>query len=188
MKIIYVLASMALMLLTLSSAPVTAQSRPGAVTRVRVDPVASRRSDFGVYDHRRVGKKGPGPAFCRNGRGHPVHGWSWCVRKGWAGYAPARPVRVRWERVWWGRVDLYAPRGVGRLGWVDAHRFLDRRVLMRLERRRAHMGLRGELVVRWVRDYGGETVVQVRAGGFLMAEMRDQDRDGFADLVLLARL
>jgi hypothetical protein len=50
------------------------------------------------------------------------------------------------------------------------------------------MGLRGGLVVRWVRDSGGQTVVQVRAGDFLMAEMRDHDRDGFADLVLVARL
>src|SRR5687768_7213323 len=27
--------------------------------------------------------KGNGPAFCRNGQGHPVHGWAWCEDKGW---------------------------------------------------------------------------------------------------------
>jgi hypothetical protein len=27
--------------------------------------------------------KGNGPAFCRNGQGHPVHGWEWCEDKGW---------------------------------------------------------------------------------------------------------
>ena len=27
--------------------------------------------------------KGNGPAFCRNGQGHPVHGWQWCEDKGW---------------------------------------------------------------------------------------------------------
>ena len=30
-----------------------------------------------------AGKKGNGPAFCRNGQGHPVHGWRWCEDKGW---------------------------------------------------------------------------------------------------------
>ncbi len=28
-------------------------------------------------------KNGNGPAFCRNGQGHPVHGWEWCRQKGW---------------------------------------------------------------------------------------------------------
>jgi hypothetical protein len=28
--------------------------------------------------------KGNGPAFCRNGQGHPVHGWQWCEDKGWS--------------------------------------------------------------------------------------------------------
>jgi hypothetical protein len=27
--------------------------------------------------------KGGGPPFCQNGRGHPVHGWEWCARKGY---------------------------------------------------------------------------------------------------------
>lgn len=29
-------------------------------------------------------ERGTGPAFCRNGQGHPVHGWRWCEEKGWA--------------------------------------------------------------------------------------------------------
>ncbi len=28
-------------------------------------------------------RNGNGPAFCRNGQGHPVHGWEWCQQKGW---------------------------------------------------------------------------------------------------------
>jgi hypothetical protein len=24
-----------------------------------------------------------GPAFCRSGAGHPVHGWEWCRQRGW---------------------------------------------------------------------------------------------------------
>ena len=26
---------------------------------------------------------GNGPAFCRSGAGHPVHGWAWCRERGW---------------------------------------------------------------------------------------------------------
>ena len=29
--------------------------------------------------------KGGGPAFCRSGQGHPVHGWEWCRERGWDG-------------------------------------------------------------------------------------------------------
>lgn len=28
-------------------------------------------------------EKGGGPAFCRSGEGHPVHGWEWCRARGW---------------------------------------------------------------------------------------------------------
>jgi hypothetical protein len=28
-------------------------------------------------------RNGNGPAFCRNGQGHPVHGWEWCRSRGW---------------------------------------------------------------------------------------------------------
>ncbi len=28
-------------------------------------------------------KNGNGPAFCRNGQGHPVHGLEWCRQRGW---------------------------------------------------------------------------------------------------------
>lgn len=29
------------------------------------------------------GERGNGPAFCRSGAGHPVHGRAWCRDKGW---------------------------------------------------------------------------------------------------------
>lgn len=28
-------------------------------------------------------RNGNGPAFCRSGEGHPVHGMAWCRAKGW---------------------------------------------------------------------------------------------------------
>lgn len=36
-----------------------------------------------------------GPAFCRSGRGHPVHGWAWCVRKGFVRPRPYRELPPR---------------------------------------------------------------------------------------------
>lgn len=40
---------------------------------------------------------GNGPAFCRSGAGHPVHGWEWCRAKGWD--------RADRDRGWWERED-----------------------------------------------------------------------------------
>jgi hypothetical protein len=36
------------------------------------------------------GRQDQGPAFCRNGQGHPVYGWQWCEQRGW-GQRQARP-------------------------------------------------------------------------------------------------
>jgi hypothetical protein len=38
-----------------------------------------------------------GPAFCRSGAGHPVHGWEWCRQRGWnrTGVQSARGAGVR---------------------------------------------------------------------------------------------
>lgn len=47
------------------------------------------------------GARGGGPPFCQNGQGHPVHGWDWCVSKG---FAPAwqGPAFLRgWEGIRW---------------------------------------------------------------------------------------
>jgi hypothetical protein len=40
--------------------------------------------------------QGSGPAFCRSGEGHPVHGWQWCREKGWdrAGRSVDRTGRI----------------------------------------------------------------------------------------------
>lgn len=38
------------------------------------------------YDREANSKRGEGPPFCRNGEGHPVHGWEWCEKKGYGGY------------------------------------------------------------------------------------------------------
>lgn len=35
-------------------------------------------------------RNGNGPAFCRNGQGHPAHGWEWCRERGWGNATNAR--------------------------------------------------------------------------------------------------
>ena len=51
-----------------------------------------------------------GPAFCRSGAGHPVHGWEWCRQRGWdrarISSAPRRAVRRNQQR----QPDPYAYR------------------------------------------------------------------------------
>ena len=45
------------------------------------------------------GGNGGGPAFCRSGQGHPVHGWQWCRDKGWdSGTRSIRDVGNRRDR------------------------------------------------------------------------------------------
>ena len=51
-----------------------------------------------------------GPAFCRSGAGHPVHGWEWCRQRGWdrtrVQSAPGTAVRRSQQ----GQRDPYASR------------------------------------------------------------------------------
>ena len=48
----------------------------------------------------RLKNNGNGPAFCRSGAGHPVHGWAWCRERGWDrnGFWRQDDVRNRDER------------------------------------------------------------------------------------------
>jgi hypothetical protein len=57
--------------------------------------------------HKSRAGNGGGPAFCRSGAGHPVHGWEWCRQKGWepAGISPVPGTAVRR-----GQRDPYADR------------------------------------------------------------------------------
>ena len=41
------------------------------------------------------GRQGNGPAFCRSGQGHPVHGWEWCEQRGWGSGNTTRSARTR---------------------------------------------------------------------------------------------
>lgn len=48
----------------------------------RRDRGKDRRTQGGIFGNTSKQKKGKGPAFCRSGEGHPVHGRQWCRDKG----------------------------------------------------------------------------------------------------------
>ena len=65
------------------------------------------------------GRNGNGPAFCRNGQGHPVHGWEWCEQRGWG--SRGSTVRGTRERV-------AVPRGRDASGTTGGRRVENRRI------------------------------------------------------------
>jgi len=144
------------------------------------------------YDDRYRGrsrKQGKGPAFCRSGAGHPVHGRRWCVEKGY-GLGGARAHAVQWERQYWN--DAYFGRQWyrARPDFVDGRLLVDvlgRGTYARLDLMRERMGSRYALTGRWVRPNGGALVLQVRSGSTAIAELSDLNGDGRVDVVMVAR-
>lgn len=144
-----------------------------------------------------------GPAFCRSGRGHPVHGWRWCARRGWRAtpYRPARAYRVparayparaypvgvwaavRWEGVW---LDAgYAPGYRGNRAPLRS--WIGRSATRRIREHADWLGLHGRLSGRWVDSGYGGVEVEVRAGPIPVARLIDRERDGHAEVLLLRR-
>ena len=90
------------------------------------------------------GRQGHGPPFCRNGRGHPVHGQAWCQAKGWT---------ATWQRTRWDDVVLRDPRQrrSGRVYEQDTlAEILGRVVFGRVESQRRRVGAGGPLQGRWL--------------------------------------
>lgn len=184
-------------------------SRGGQAARDRSEPTRrerttaqSRRSgayppSSGEYyrggdrdeDHRGKSAKG-GPAFCRSGAGHPVHGRQWCARKGYGSggdyryddrrYDHAQPRmerRSRLEDILFGRraseSGVLSPRLLESLLGRGAYRLLDAE--------RSTLGSRSPLEGRWVPTHDGAQVLQLRSGSLPVAELVDVDRDGRVD-------
>ena len=150
------------------------------------------QNNYPTYDPRSQGrgrgakvKNGNGPPFCRNGQGHPTKGWQWCVDKGWAnGAAPS----WGWEQQGgWSDVIFRnpAPRQGGQVGNRSMGSILGDIVLGRLTRTGMDSGLSGPVDGRWLPLSNGGSVLQVRMGGYPLAELADLNRDGRADAVLL---
>jgi hypothetical protein len=168
-------------------------AKRGTTTR-RGDVVVgtSRRDDDRRWDDRdsdsdrRNGKyknnkgRGNGPAFCRNGQGHPVHGREWCRQKGYnTGYG-------NYSRVDWGDVIL-------RRGRYDRQRDLNRGtlqdilgsvVLGRFDRQRNYLGYSQPLYGRWS-DGNDGSVLRLLSGSQTIGQIIDTNRDGRGDVILL---
>lgn len=146
-----------------------------------------RGDDRWGYERERVrkptGKKG-GPPFCQNGNGHPVHGWRWCVEKGY-GHRERR-----WERVRWERVTLRRPRQYNSADALRRESLIDilgSVVFGRIETHGRNLVGAAPIVGRWTptQGYRDGGVLQLRAGNLPIAELTDLDGDGIADVILL---
>ena len=148
--------------------------------------------------------QGNGPPFCRDGRGHPVHGRRWCTEHGYRlgndRYDPRdrrddrydpwdrRDDRLDrdWERVRWD-VAFYNPRyRQSRLSRNELTDLLGRRSYDRFDEHRRRSGFSGSLLGNWTvtqRGYG----LQLLAGGRPLALLVDGNRDGRVDEIYLAR-
>lgn len=128
------------------------------------------------------------PAFCRNGRGHPVHGRRWCRdRFGYDRIHVRRPwVRTRWDDAYF-RIDRRHRYGDRHVEAWELARIVGPLTHRRLVAHRDRMGFRGTLHGRWIEPRGGGLVLQVRAGIHPLAELSDLNRDGRVDVTLLAR-
>lgn len=154
-----------------------------------VDVILGRRGDERARRRdRRDRRRGNGPAFCRSGRGHPVHGRQWCRDKGWGSYDRGRVVwyrRAGWDDVRYRR---------SRVSYGDGT-ILDQRdlvdilgdVIFRRLTRETHLARTDRVRGRWLRPGGRANVLQIRSGAYPVAELTDTNGDGRVDVVLLPR-
>ncbi|MEO5510323.1 MAG: hypothetical protein ABIV28_06915 [Longimicrobiales bacterium] len=122
-------------------------------------------------------KNGPGPSFCRSGAGHPVHGRSWCIDKGF-GIGTDRWGRAGWEDVVLGR----ASSRTGNVSGGGLADILGRVIYGRLVTQSSSFGS-APLTGRWIQSSSGPLVLQVQSGSQPFAEFVDANRDGRADVV-----
>ena len=152
----------------------------------RDDRDSDRDSDRRRYDDRYYDRDGyyrttKGPAFCRSGAGHPVHGRQWCVRKGY-GLGQDRWRNAGWEDIIFGRRDRRYD--YGRMSGGVLEDILGRVIYGRLASQARYVG-GGSLSGGWLTEPGGPRILQVYAGSRPLAEFIDGNRDGRAELVML---
>jgi hypothetical protein len=143
------------------------------------------RRDGRVSDRNRGRGVSRGPAFCRSGAGHPVHGRRWCREKGF-GLGSDRLDRRdrRWDdddRDWDddrrrdrdrdGVIFRLPDRRGGILNGADLADVLGLRQFSRLDEHRRRYGLRDSLRGRWYTDRGGRDAVLISAGAVPIADL-----------------
>jgi hypothetical protein len=134
------------------------------------------------------GARGGGPPFCQSGQGHPVHGWSWCVSRGWAP-ATQYPAWLRgWDVIRWqdARFQHRQPVRYDRwMGQDELIAILGETVLRRLAGQHGTRDRRTPVRGRWVQQGFEGLVLEVAAGSTPLAYLQDTRRDGRVDRVYL---
>lgn len=143
--------------------------------------------DIGVWKvvtARETNKEGS-PSFCRSGAGHPVWGRQWCVDKG---FGLGFDQDIRWAR------GVDADNVIFRRDVNDTD--MTRSVLLdvlgdvvfnRLATHAITLGFVEPLTGRWIgQPTGGPRVLLVSSGARPVAELVDVNRDGRAELMLVA--
>jgi hypothetical protein len=130
-----------------------------------------------------LGVKGA-PGYCATGLGHPVWGRQWCVYRG---FGVGDDARLRWARAV-DVSDIVVRRGpesvgLGRNGLIAA---LGGVAFNRLAMHAITLGLVEPLSGTWLGDASGPNVLSIWSGSRVIAEVVDRDKDGRADLLLVA--
>ena len=155
-----------------------------------------RRDDRWDRRDRRDRGRNAGPPFCRNGRGHPVHGRQWCREKGYGdwrydrrrGYYDGRP--VIWDRRGgWGDIILRNSTRHRRAGVLSHDALIAILGVVIVDKlvQEARLDRRDRIHGRWVMPGGRADVLQIRSGSRPVAELTDVNRDGRVDAVLVPR-
>lgn len=129
---------LALTLLALVALPITASAQGRGNGRDR-EATERRDRDWESVDER----DRRGPPFCRNGEGHPVHGWEWCRDKGFDRDGSLGDIIFGDDRYY--DEGRYDSRDYDR-AHDEFHRALDRRYIDRASRR--PLDLRYQLELR----------------------------------------
>jgi hypothetical protein len=151
--------------------------------RIRAERERARQGGSDTWGQQQ--RNNAGPAFCRSGAGHPVHGRDWCRSKGFG------LGTERWDRGSLGDIIFGDSRDRDRR---RNDRRLDRRglgdvlgdvVLGRFESYGSRHGS-GPISGQWFDDRDG-AVLQLMIGGVPFASLVDVNRNGRVDQVLLRR-
>ena len=120
------------------------------------------------------------PVFCQSGVGHPEHGRSWCVQKGF----PLGSTSA-WKTAQWDGVYLRIIRRADAVPRATLSDVLGLAVLDRLDLQRKRLNAAMPLSGRWLSSEGGGVVLQVYSGRTAVAELVDWNADGKVDLILV---
>lgn len=142
----------------------------------RIDDRRDDRRDGRVDRRDRDRRVQRGPAFCRSGAGHPVHGRRWCRDKGFGLGSDRLDRRDRRDRDDGIIFRLPDSRRGGVLDRVDLIDILGIRTFSRLEDVRRRHGLRDGMQGRWYRDRAGRDAILISAGGVPIADLVDRGR------------